>query len=129
MEGNALTDACVEMVHACLKHGVGFSVENPKTSMMWLYPPMLRIAQRPDVYTVDLVYCRFGMKWMKQTRILTNIPALKKLACKCAGDHQHQILRGTAQAGHSGRDLLAHIRLCCAKPSLALCVLLWKRGI
>ena len=30
MEGNALTNACVEMVRACLKHGVGFSVENPR---------------------------------------------------------------------------------------------------
>ena len=54
----------------CLMMGLGFSIENPRSSMIWFYPPMMKLMAMEGVYVVDLVYCSYGAKWLKPTRLL-----------------------------------------------------------
>ena len=110
-EGTALARACVLLAEACLQHGVGFSIENPRSSMMWLWGPMAKILEHPSVIIVDLVYCRFGAPWLKPTRLVTNIRELAALQGGCPGGHVHQALRGTAPCG------TLWTRLACAYPA------------
>ena len=73
----------------CHDLGIGFSIENPRTSMIWSFPPFVQLAQREGVFIVDLVYCSYGAPWMKPTRLMTNVRALVELGCCCTGDHEH----------------------------------------
>ena len=111
-EGTALADVCIRMIKACMAAGIGFSCENPESSMMWHYPPMREIMMMKDIIVVDLVYCAFGMPWMKPTRLITNIPSLAALRRTCTRDHEHQPLRGASPSG------VLWTRLACAYPPL-----------
>ena len=42
-EGNALAQAAISMCFACLAADVGFSLENPKTSLLWDLPEMVNL--------------------------------------------------------------------------------------
>ena len=98
-EGTALMDVAIRLAWAMLAAGLGFSLENPGSSMVWEYPAMRELANAPGVFCVDLVYCSYGMRWLKPTRFLTNIRALAALASKCSRDHEHIALRGAAPCG------------------------------
>ena len=106
-EGNALAQAAISMCFACLTARVGFSLENPRTSMIWELPEMQKLMDQPGVFVVELVYCAFGAKWLKPTRLLTNVDTLKELACRCTKDHQHQELRGRNSEGQLWTRLAA----------------------
>ena len=82
-DGTLLAEATVELALLCLAMGLGFSIENPRSSMIWFFPPMMKLMAMEGVYVVDLVYCGYGAKWMKPTRLLTNVKQLLELACSC----------------------------------------------
>lgn len=112
--GTALARATVELVLAAIASGIGFSLENPLTSMLFQWPPMRKIMELPGVYVIDLDYCRYGTPWRKPTRIITNVSALIPLGVRCLGDHRHQELRGRAPDGRLWS------RIACPYPA-ALC--------
>ena len=60
---------------------------------------------------VDFVYCRFGVPWLKPTRIVCNIPELRGLMGGCPGGHHHQHLRGVAPSG------VLWTKIACAYPA------------
>ena len=98
-EGNRLARAAVRLIRACIEAKVGFSIENPHTSMMWDMPEMMDIQNASDSFSLSLVYCAYGAKWLKPTRLLTNVKELVSLATSCKGDHEHQTLRGSSPEG------------------------------
>ena len=82
---------------------------------------MMKLMAMEGVYVVDLVYCSYGAKWMKPTRLLTNVKQLLELACSCTQDHDHIMLRGRAPSGEFWTALA------CAYPPL-LCKA-YTRGV
>ncbi|CAK0825583.1 unnamed protein product [Prorocentrum cordatum] len=118
-EGNALAQAAISICYACLASGTGFSLENPRTSMIWDLPDMAKLLTMDGVRVVEMVYCAFGARWKKPTRIVTNVQALEELECKCSQDHDHQELRGRDSQGRLWTRLAAVYppRLCKAYAS------------
>ncbi|CAK0897173.1 unnamed protein product [Prorocentrum cordatum] len=118
-DGNALAQAAISICYACLASGTGFSLENPRTSMIWDLPDMAKLLTMDGVRVVEMVYCAFGARWKKPTRILTNVQALEELECKCSQDHDHQELRGRDSQGRLWTRLAAVYppRLCKAYAS------------
>ena len=98
-EGNSLARAAVRLVRSCIEAKVGFSIENPCSSMLWDMPEMIDIKNTSGTTSVSLVYCAYGAKWLKPTRLLTNVKELASLARSCTGDHKHQTLRGLSPEG------------------------------
>ena len=62
----------VEIALLCLSLGVIFVIENPLTSMMWSFPPMVKLWQTAGVRLFTLDYCMFGKDWKKSTSVAAN---------------------------------------------------------
>ncbi|CAK0878548.1 unnamed protein product [Prorocentrum cordatum] len=108
--------AAISMCFACLASGVGSSLESPRTSMIWGLPEMAKLVEQPGVFVVELVYCAFGARWLKPTRLITNVESLREPARRCSRDHPHQELRGRSAEGQLWTRLAAVYppRLCSA---------------
>eukprot|EP00959_Pyramimonas_sp_CCMP1952_P378878 7936524-Pyramimonas_sp.AAC.1 len=80
---------------------------------------MAKLLTMDGVRVVEIVYCAFGARWKKPTRIVTNVQALEELECKCSHDHDHQELRGRDSQGRLWARLAAVYppRLCQAYAS------------
>ena len=57
--GNFLCLVAIEVSRMCIQLGIGFTIENPLTSMMWSFPPMVAFLEEFDLHIVVLNYCRF----------------------------------------------------------------------
>ena len=98
----AVSDLCWRLERA----NAYFSVENPKGSYLWGYDPMKYIFK--IACYVDIDQCMYNLvpphvsaadktapKIKKPTRLLTNLPALKKLSLKCDRKHTHYPCMGS----------------------------------
>ena len=84
---------------AYLAANVGFSLENPRTSMIWGLSETFRPMQEPSAFMVELAHCAFGAKWAKPASPLTKATALKELVRRRSRDRAHQELRGRKSQG------------------------------
>ena len=98
-EGTALMRAAIAIAFAAIESNIGFSLENPRSSMVWEWEEMKALMRAKGVVTIDLVYCMYGMPWLKPTRIITNVKELNVLSCQCSCGQVHQTLRGVAPCG------------------------------
>ena len=91
---NALTDKLFRLGRVALENGAAVTVENPRSSSLWLYDELLHLQDdyASDVY--DLHMCGFGQPYLKPTRILAFGVALPSLNRRCSGDHEHIRLSG-----------------------------------
>ena len=121
-EGNALALIAVEVIKICIRLGIGFTLENPRSSMIWEFPAMADVLSLEEVYRVEVDYCMYGEEWMKPTTFITNVRRMTKLESKCRGSFSrcsrtgqaHRELRGRSPCG------LRWTQLACAYP-LELC--------
>lgn len=76
---------------------VAWSLENPVSSFIWVMPPILELAQMPQVQTITLDMCRFGSPHKKPTSIMADfsLQALAKTCNMADQPHQHEPLVGT----------------------------------
>ena len=45
-----------------MEYGVGFSIEHPKTSLMWKLNAYVRLLARSDIFVVEFDQCAYGLK-------------------------------------------------------------------
>lgn len=90
------------VIRECLKRGVAFSLENPSSSRLWQFQPLLDIIADKRVFFVHFDMCMFGEPHRKSTSILTNEPALVELGRKCCGGHKHIQLQGSVRVKIDG---------------------------
>eukprot|EP00972_Heterocapsa_arctica_P020134 2972144-Heterocapsa_arctica.AAC.1 len=57
-------------MRACANIRAPVLLENPCASMLWLAPPMKRLAQHPAAGSVNLYQCAFKARWRKHTKLL-----------------------------------------------------------
>ena len=95
--GNLHAAFTLRVVLACIQAAIGYFVENPDGSFLWLQPAWVqsRLALMENAYRFD--QCRFGALWRKRTRLATNL-GFKGMRHLCLGGHDHIILRG--RSGH-----------------------------
>ena len=82
----------------CLKTGTPFSIENPSTSRLWNFEPITRLLADQSVCQVTFPTRMYGGDHKKPTTIVTNIPTLESLACKCCHPFRHRPLAGSRLA-------------------------------
>ena len=68
--GNLLLLWSVRLFRLCADRGIAVILENPKSSLAWQMPPIVRILQRHDVSLVHLDHCQFGELWKKPTFLM-----------------------------------------------------------
>jgi hypothetical protein len=87
----AFTAVCCEL---CDRRGVFWSVENPKTSLLWEFEPMLELRLSSGAEFVDFDQCMYGGIYRKSTRVLTNCKQLSGLSTFCDRSHVHAVMEG-----------------------------------
>jgi hypothetical protein len=106
-DGSLLCCVAVEVARLCHSLDIGFVIENPMSSMMWNFPPMVDLLGREGVVSIILDYCQYGERWRKSTRLVSNREELLALSRRCSGSfrrcsstgHEHQVLRGASPSG------------------------------
>ena len=99
--GNALADISAKLAEAQEKAMNFWMLEQPTTSLMWLYGPIAELISKFSTFLVTVDVCMFGAPWMKPTSLASNFPGLLKLARKCDRSHTHISLQGNAPCGKS----------------------------
>ena len=113
---NEIYGRCAYFCLQLARDNIGFSVENPSESHMWLFP-----AFSPLLLLCDMVHlhsCMYGGARKKSTCFATNVSKLKELALECDGSHPHKKW-GKLQSGFATAEEAAFpVRLCDAFVSL-----------
>ncbi len=91
--GNEHASFMLEAVESCLGADIGYYVENPDGSFLWLQPAWVAkgYALMERSYRFD--QCRYGAAWRKRTRLATNLEFSGRRDL-CLGGHEHVHLRG-----------------------------------
>ena len=77
--GNDLAEFTVSICQQLLQHGGYFSVENPCLSWLWALPKMRDLYAEPATAFTIVAYREFGVRYVKPTAILHNMPCLHEL--------------------------------------------------
>ena len=99
--GNALAEISRRLAEAQEKAGNYWTLEQPSTSLMWLYDPIAWLIDRCCVFMVTTDVCMFGAPWRKPTSIASNFIGIMRLRRFCNGLHEHISLQGNAPCGRS----------------------------
>lgn len=90
-----LTMFCVALFRAQSRLGWYWSVENPKSSRLFEFDPIVGLFGLPWATWTAWDMCMYGQPFKKPTALLSNVPELSALARSCEGGHVHEQLRGT----------------------------------
>ena len=99
--GNALAEVAAKLANAQEKAGNLWMLEQPATSLMWLFKPIFELVARATSFLVTIDVCMFGAPWRKPTSLAANFPQISRLFRRCDGCHQHISLQGNAPCGRS----------------------------
>ena len=64
---NDLFDKTLDLLRCALEVGMPIVLENPKTSRLWLMPPLTDIIKEYGGVKCDVDYCTYGCPWRKTT--------------------------------------------------------------
>ena len=96
-----------QVARLCHSLQIPFMLENPKSSRLWQFDPVVRLLGLDGVDVVDFDMCGYGTPYKKPTRIMSNIPGIQRLARKCCHlSHQSPLIgRKCALAGQYPKSL------------------------
>ena len=103
----------------CRRRNIFFSLENRASSRLFGFPPVASVVSSSSVFSVDFAMCMYGTPYQKKTKIITNCPALSRLARKCCHVRHATVLEGRVRSPIAG-DYVCRTALAGAYP-LALC--------
>ena len=84
-----------ELIRLCGAYNVFFSLENPKTSKLFLQPCIRRALHSVSAWMVEYDCCRYGCPYKKPSVLATNCEALHSLGKRCVCQlRKHEHLRG-----------------------------------
>ena len=94
---------------------IGWSVENPASSLMWITDPFVEMVQQLQHFDAFSFHtCMFSAKRKKDTAIWTSVPQLRAyLERKCDGSHQH-LQWGRTEKGFATAEECAYNDNLCA---------------
>ena len=90
----AVRQTC-KIIDACNAHGVYWTLENPKSSALWKYGPLLQRIHKPDVLEANYDCCEYRQPYKKPTKVVGTLPTLVMLSRQCKGGHYHEHLQGS----------------------------------
>ena len=99
--GNALATVAAHLIDAQCRAGGLWTLEQPTSSLMWLFAPIAEIMARLQAIMVKTDVCFYGAPWKKPTTVATNHQPLLTIANKCRCKVPHLVLQGNAPGGKS----------------------------
>jgi len=88
-KANKLVTLVARLVLALERQGKLWSIENPRSSLLWWCPDMIKLKDQTCSHDVCFQACMHGGKRDKWTTWRTNVEQLKPLSVACDGKHQH----------------------------------------
>lgn len=119
VEGNLILARTMMLIDILERHGNFWTLENPKSSYVWLMPSLKRKLLSENCWTTEFDQCRYGLKLLddsgkrgpckKPTRIAGNFPSIRELTkkCSCHVPHVHAIGGVRTKVGWQKRSELA----------------------
>ena len=92
--GCELAYITAELVVECMRMGIKWSIENPKSSRLWEFPDIQILSTLPGVIAVNFPMCAFGERYKKPTMLLTNSSELTSLSSICIHTRHSEVLVG-----------------------------------
>ncbi|CAK0811644.1 unnamed protein product [Prorocentrum cordatum] len=88
--GLGCADFTVRVLKMCHRCGVSVSLENPRSSRLLKYPPLVNIFEKLGCVSFEYHCCRYGAPYLKPTVFVTNVPSLSVIerACVCTVPHE-----------------------------------------
>jgi hypothetical protein len=83
------------VVMECDRCGVLWSIENPKSSRLWRFPPIRDLRGLRGYQEIHFDSCMYDTPWRKATTIWTNASELQRLAIRCCHSSHPLRLRGS----------------------------------
>ena len=84
--GNSLMRFSVRAMTLAIGLRVPFTMENPRTSRIWLCPSVLHLLRRPQCRIAFTEFCQFGTPWRKSTQFAGANICLDSIASyRCLG--------------------------------------------
>ena len=84
--GNQTMRFTARIITLCIKFFVPCILENPVHSMLWLAPPVSRVASSSVCRSLVCDFCQYGARWRKRTKLLTwHCQESSSLQQTCAG--------------------------------------------
>ena len=68
--GNALLNATVQLIRACVAQGIPWILENPGSSYLFKTPAVLDLIRLGWGFVVTCDQCQYGTRWRKRTKFL-----------------------------------------------------------
>ena len=99
--GNLLADIAARIAEAQEKAGNIWILEQPATSLMWLYGEVAILLNKATTYLTVIDVCMYGAPWRKPTSLASNFHGILLLVRRCDGRHSHISLQGNAPCGKS----------------------------
>ena len=99
--GNILADIAARIAEAQEKAGNIWILEQPATSLMWLYGEVAILLNKATTYLAVIDVCMYGAPWRKPTSLASNFHGILLLVRRCNGRHSHISLQGNAPCGKS----------------------------
>ena len=74
--------------------GIAQALENPTSSGLWKWPPLMRLLRRMRALHIQFPMCAYGACYRKNTTVATTLPELAHLARRCTCTVPHEVLQG-----------------------------------
>jgi len=92
-----------EVIRECIRCNVLFSLENPTTSRLFEFAPLVEVMKHASVQTIKFSMCMYGEPYRKNTTIITNCAELSALRKPCNHVRHDVVLEGGAATRAAGR--------------------------
>ena len=104
---NILLHNVLRLLKAAIDATVPFSLENPRSSRLWLVPELLDLARRANAEWAHVDYCQYQVPWKKSTSFLLFhwLPAQPSLLV-CTGSQKKCSASGKSHITLKGKDPL-----------------------
>ena len=91
-----------EIIRTCHQYGIPFAIENPASSRLFQFEPLLKALHLGPVSFVTFEMCQYGEPYKKSTCIATSSPHLGRLGRRCNHSSHAVWLKGTTKISKAG---------------------------
>ena len=128
---NQLYDITCSLVLLLHERKVGWSIENPASSLMWLTKPFCKLMQllQDEILGVTFHTCMFNAPRKKQTALWTNVEWLRQMERHCDGSHEHLPWGLTESGTFATAEECAYNPVMCKFWTQYICEFALARGI
>ena len=122
-KANRLYQLTVRYILRLDKLNVGWSVENPSSSLMWVTTPFIELMAHLGTKCLGFCFhnCMFGSRRKKLTAIWTCVVELQQLAKQCDDSHVHDPWGVTSDGSFATAQECAYDPVLCAHWAEAIC--------